>query len=54
MEQFLDIMKSAPPVQQGVFVLVGGVFFVFAVQVVFYLTVKIWMHQRPKKAVSEE
>ena len=46
MEQFLtDFVKNATVIQKGVFVMIAGVLFVFIVQVVFYLIVRLW----PKK-----
>jgi hypothetical protein len=50
MEQLLqEFIKNASTVQKGVFLLVSGVLFVFAVQVVFYLTVKVWPKGRKKE-----
>ena len=49
MDQALnDFVRNATTVEKGVFLLVAGVCFVFAVQFIFFLTVKIWM--RRKKA----
>jgi len=43
MEQvFNNFVQSATTVQKGVFLMIAGVCFVFLVQVVFYLTVKLW------------
>ena len=43
MDQLLfDFVKNATTSQKGVFLLVAGVCFVFAVQWVFYMIVKIW------------
>jgi hypothetical protein len=39
---FNDFINNATLVQKGVFLMVTGVLFVFAVQLVFYLTVKLW------------
>ena len=53
MDQLLyDFVRSATTVQKGVFLLVTGVCFVFIVQTVFYLTVKIWL-RFGKKSESE-
>jgi len=50
MDQLLnDFVRSATTVQKGVFLLVTGVSFVFIVQFVFYMIVKVW----PKKGNSE-
>jgi len=44
MEQlFNNFVHNANVFQKGVFMMIAGVLFVFAVQVVFYLTVKIWI-----------
>ena len=51
MEQLLNYFINTESVfQKGVFLMVAGIVFVFAVQVVFYLTVKVWMSvkRRPK------
>ena len=43
MEQALyNFINSATTIQKGLFLMVAGVSFVFAVQLVFYLTVKLW------------
>ena len=39
---FYEFIRTATTIEKGVFLMVVGVSFVFAVQVVFYLTVKIW------------
>ena len=50
MEQLLyDFVRNASTVQKGVFLLVAGVCFVFVVQFVFFLTVKIWMSVKKTK-----
>ena len=50
MDQALyDFVRNATTVEKGVFLLVAGVSFVFIVQFVFFMIVKIW----PKKASSE-
>jgi Na+-transporting methylmalonyl-CoA/oxaloacetate decarboxylase gamma subunit len=48
MEQALySFVENATTLQKAVFLMVAGVLFVFAVQTVFYVIVKIW---RGKKA----
>ena len=42
----LDFVQNASIVQKGVFLMIAGVSFVFIVQTVFYLIVKVW--PRPK------
>jgi hypothetical protein len=43
MEQLLQyFLQNASTLQKAVFLMVCGIFFVFAVQAVFYLTVKLW------------
>jgi Na+-transporting methylmalonyl-CoA/oxaloacetate decarboxylase gamma subunit len=43
MEQFIDnFVKDASIVDKCVFLMVAGISFVFAVQMVFYLVVKLW------------
>ena len=41
-----DFVRNATTVEKGVFLLVAGVCFVFAVQFIFFLTVKIWMGKK--------
>ena len=43
MDQLLfEFVKNASTVQKGVFLMVAGVCFVFVVQFVFFLIIKIW------------
>ena len=44
-ELLYDFVRNATTVQKGVFLMIAGVSFVFIIQWVFYLIVKIW----PKK-----
>jgi len=47
MDQALyDFVRNATIVEKGIFLLVVGVCFVFAVQFIFFLTVKIWMGKK--------
>jgi Na+-transporting methylmalonyl-CoA/oxaloacetate decarboxylase gamma subunit len=47
MEQILDyFIKSDSNIEKGVFLMIAGVLFVFAVQTVFYVTVKIWARKK--------
>ena len=39
---FSELLADASNIQKGVFLMAAGVGFVFAVQVVFYLIVKLW------------
>jgi len=51
MEQlFNQFVSNATVFQKGFFMMAAGVLFVFAVQMFFYLTVKIWISvkKRPK------
>ena len=49
MEQILNYFITTDNViQKGVFIMVSGIVFVFAVQLVFYLTVKLWPKKRNK------
>jgi Na+-transporting methylmalonyl-CoA/oxaloacetate decarboxylase gamma subunit len=51
MEQlFNDFIQNATTFQKGVFIMIAGVCFVFAVQVIFYLIVKLW----PKNQAAEK
>ena len=51
MDQFLyDFVKNATLVQKGLFLMVAGVSFVFLVQFVFFLIVKIWTRKKPDAA----
>jgi hypothetical protein len=53
MEQALNnFIQTASTGQKGVFLMIVGVLFVFAVQTVFYLTVKLWL--RSSKSKSEQ
>ena len=45
----LNFVRTASTVQKGVFLMIAGVCFVFIVQFVFFLTVKIWMSVKPKE-----
>ena len=50
MDQALfDFVKYATTFEKGVFLMISGVCFVFAVQFIFFLTVKIWMRTGKKK-----
>ena len=47
MDQLLyDFVRNATIVQKGVFLMIAGVCFVFIVQFVFFLIVKIWMARK--------
>ena len=47
MEQILvNFINNSATIQKGVFLLAAGVLFVFAVQFIFYLTIKLWMRQK--------
>jgi Na+-transporting methylmalonyl-CoA/oxaloacetate decarboxylase gamma subunit len=47
MDQLIgEFVKNASTIEKGVFLMIAGVVFVFVVQVVFYMVVKIW--PRPK------
>ena len=51
MEQLLNYFVSTESVfQKGLFLMAAGILFVFAVQVIFYMTVKLWtsIKRRPK------
>jgi Na+-transporting methylmalonyl-CoA/oxaloacetate decarboxylase gamma subunit len=51
MEQILfDFIYRATTIEKGIFLMIAGVSFVFIVQVVFYLTVKLW----PRGKIKEE
>jgi Na+-transporting methylmalonyl-CoA/oxaloacetate decarboxylase gamma subunit len=51
MEQALaNFIQTASTFQKGVFLMVAGVAFVFTVQFVFYLIVKVW--PKPKQEES--
>ena len=46
MEQlFLNFLQNASNVQKGFFLMFTGVSFVFLVQFVFYIVVKIWLRK---------
>ena len=41
-QQFIAFINSATTLEKGIFLMVTGLCFVFAVQVVFFLIVKVW------------
>jgi len=49
MDQLLfEFVKTASLVEKGVFLMIAGVLFVFTVQFVFFLIVKIWPRNKKK------
>jgi len=47
MEQiFNNFINNANNIQKGVFLMIAGLLFVFAVQLIFYLTVKLWFGKK--------
>jgi hypothetical protein len=42
MDALLQTIRNGPILSKALFLLVCGVLFVFAVQVVFYLSIKLW------------
>jgi Na+-transporting methylmalonyl-CoA/oxaloacetate decarboxylase gamma subunit len=47
MEQALySFVESASTLQKAVFLMIAGVLFVFAVQTVFYVIVKVWVRKK--------
>jgi hypothetical protein len=48
-----DFVQGASTVEKGLFLMVSGILFVFAVQVVFYLTVKLWPRGKGPAAAGE-
>jgi hypothetical protein len=44
---FMNFIGNATVFQKGVFLMAVGIAFVFAVQMVFYLTVKLWQLKKP-------
>jgi hypothetical protein len=51
MDQLLqNFIHSATTVQKAVFLMVAGILFVFAVQVVFYLIAKLWPRGKEGRA----
>jgi hypothetical protein len=43
MDQLLkNIIQNASTVEKGVFLMIFGILFVFVVQTIFYLAVKLW------------
>ncbi|MCL2878914.1 MAG: hypothetical protein FWF29_01595 [Treponema sp.] len=47
---FNSFIQNASVLQKGVFLLVAGILFVFIVQVIFYIVIKIW--PKPKKTAE--
>ncbi|MCL2479069.1 MAG: hypothetical protein FWF22_06180 [Treponema sp.] len=39
---FNEFIQNASNIQKGLFVMVAGLLFVFAVQIVFFLVIKLW------------
>jgi Na+-transporting methylmalonyl-CoA/oxaloacetate decarboxylase gamma subunit len=55
MEQLLQyFLQNASTLQKASFLMVCGILFVFAVQVVFYLVVKLWPRHKAAKQNSNE
>ena len=51
MNEFLfDFIRNATLAQKGLFLMIVGILFVFTVQTVFYLTIKIWLRMSQKKS----
>ena len=49
MDDFIyNFVKTATTMQKGVFLMIAGMCFVFAVQVIFYIVTKIWIKIAPK------
>jgi hypothetical protein len=49
MDQMLkNFVETGTVFQKGVFLMISGLLFVFLVQLVFYLTVKIWVRYGKK------
>ena len=42
MEQFFSNLQNGTNIQQGLFLMLAGIGFVFTVQLVFYSIVKLW------------
>ncbi|MDR3167805.1 MAG: hypothetical protein LBT93_07665 [Treponema sp.] len=49
MDALLQTVKNGPTLSKAFFLLVSGVLFVFAVQVVFYLIIKLWPKNKQAK-----
>ena len=45
----INFLASADIFQKGLFLMIVGILFVFLVQTVFYMTVKIWLGLGKKK-----
>jgi hypothetical protein len=45
---FQEFIQNSSTVAKAVFLMVSGVLFVFAVQVVFYLIAKLWPRDKPQ------
>ena len=45
-ELLYEFVRNATTVQKGVFLMIAGVCFVFVVQLVFYMVVKLWPKPR--------
>jgi hypothetical protein len=46
MDALLQSIRNGPVLSKALFLLVSGVLFVFVVQVVFYLTIKLWPRKK--------
>jgi hypothetical protein len=51
MDSLLQTVRNGPILSKALFLLTSGVLFVFLVQVVFYLTIKLW--PRGKKGAGD-
>ena len=45
-QMFYSFIGSASVFQKGIFLMIIGILFVFTVQLVFYLTVKLWLKRK--------
>jgi hypothetical protein len=49
MDALLQHIQSGPVLSKALFLMVSGILFVFMVQVVFYLTIKLWPRTKDGK-----
>lgn len=49
MNNLIESVRSSGVVVQGLFLMVVGMSFVFAVQVIFYLMIRLWPKEKEKQ-----
>ncbi|MDL2229240.1 hypothetical protein LJC14_03210 [Treponema sp. OttesenSCG-928-L16] len=42
MNQVIEMIRAGATIQKGLFLMLCGILFVFSVQLIFYLVIKLW------------